>query len=146
MALSALMRMPPGRAGELGAEALLRISQAPLSDRHRFLLGECVEAYQDLSAEDHERFRTVLEANATGRLTAVNKTSFDLGHEAGVEEGELRGFRAAVGELLEARFGPVPVDLTAALTAVADLSALKGVLKEAGKAVSLAAFRAAVGV
>jgi hypothetical protein len=38
VALAALMRIPEGRAAELGVEALNRLSEAPLSEQQRFLL------------------------------------------------------------------------------------------------------------
>lgn len=45
VALSALMKTPPDRVAWLGAEALRRLTEAPLSEQERFLLGECVQAY-----------------------------------------------------------------------------------------------------
>jgi hypothetical protein len=51
VALSALMRIPRDRVAWLGAEALRRIQEAPLTDQQRFLLGECVQAYLPLDAE-----------------------------------------------------------------------------------------------
>src|SRR5437763_645467 len=51
VALAALMRIAPERAAWLGAEALRRIQSAPLTDQQRFLLGECVQAYLPLDAE-----------------------------------------------------------------------------------------------
>src|SRR5262245_47562522 len=44
VALSALMRISPDRVASLGAEALRRLKEAPLTDQQRFLLAECVEA------------------------------------------------------------------------------------------------------
>lgn len=151
VALSALMRMPPGRAAELGAEALRRISEAPVTEKQRLYLGDCVEAYLDLSPEDRARFRAILEANAEEKLMPRNKTSFDLGLEEGLEKGKAEGrtdglllaHRAMLGELLEAKFGPVPADLAAKYTASTDPDALRRWVVEAGKADSLAAFRTA---
>ena len=48
VALSALMRVPEERQVWLGAEALRRISAAPLTEQHRYLLGECVQNYLPL--------------------------------------------------------------------------------------------------
>ena len=146
VALSALMRMPPGRAAELGAEALRRISEAPVSERHRLLLGDCVEAYLDVPATEQARFRAILEQNATGRLTPMNKTTFDRGLEEGIEKGiekgDLLARRAMLTELLEAKFGSVPGDLSERVAAETDPTALKRWVVEAGKADSLATFRA----
>lgn len=149
VALSALMRMPPGRAAELGAEALRRIGEAPVTEKQRFYLGDCVEAYLELSDEDRKRFRAILETNAEEKLMPRNKTSFDLGLEEGMEkgmekgreEGEANALRAMLGELLEAKFGPVPAELSAKWAAEADPVSLRRWVVEAGKADSLAAFR-----
>jgi len=142
VALSALMRMPPGRAAELGAEALRRIGGAPVTDKQRLYLGDCVEAYLNLPPEENARFRAILEANAEDKLMPRNKTSFDYGLEEGMEKGQLNSFRAMLSELLEAKFGPVPADLSAKYTAVSDIDALKRWVVAAGKADTLANFRA----
>jgi hypothetical protein len=44
LALAALMKVPKEKEAWLGAEALRRITEAPLNDQRRFLLGECVQA------------------------------------------------------------------------------------------------------
>ncbi len=59
VALSALMRIPRERMAWLGAEALRRITQAPLNDQQRFLLGECVQAYLPLDDEQQQEFQTI---------------------------------------------------------------------------------------
>lgn len=158
VALSALMRMPPGRAAELGAEALRRIGSAPVTEKQRFYLGDCVEAYLDLTPDDRARFRAILETNAEEKLMPLNKTSFDLGLEEGIEkgreegreegrgDGQLLARRAMLGELLEAKFGPMPADLAAKWVAVTDADTLKRWVVEAGKADSLATFRTRTGL
>lgn len=124
VALSALMRMPPERVMELGTEALRRISEAPVTEQQRFLLGECVEAYIDLPDAELTRFRGIIASNASGRVAAVNKTTYDRGIEAGMEMGVELGRRLAVLELLEAqlqsKFGPLTADTTTALRAMSD--------------------------
>jgi hypothetical protein len=146
VALSALMRMPPGRAAELGAEALRRIGGAPVTEKQRFYLGDCVEAYLNLPPEENARFRAIPEANAEDKLMPRNKTSFDYGLEEGLEkgrgDGQVEARRAMLGELLEAKFGPVPADLGAKYATVTDIDTLKRWVVEAGKADTLANFRA----
>ena len=50
------MRMPKERIVELGAEALLRISEASVTEQQRFLLGECVEAYLPIDEAESAGF------------------------------------------------------------------------------------------
>ena len=60
VALAALMRIPPERAAWLGAEALRRIKDAPLTEQQRFLLGECVQAYLPLDEEQQREFEQLV--------------------------------------------------------------------------------------
>lgn len=134
VALSALMRMPPERVMELGAEAPVRISGAPgLTQQQRYLLGECVEAYLDVPETNLAQFHDMIDAKATGRVTPVNKTSYDRGIEA--------GRRTATLELLEAqlqtKFGPPPAETLTALRAMSD-DQLKRLAVSLPKATSLA--------
>ncbi len=149
VALSALMRVPRGQRVALGVEAMDRIADAPLTDGKKSLLGDCVETYIDLPGDDLERFRGMIEANATGRVPAVNKTRVQLaeerGVEKGIEKGERRARRAMVLELLEARFGPVPTEIVERIETL-DIDALRATLLKVGTAESLAAFRTAVGL
>src|SRR5438128_1830065 len=54
VALSALMRIPKDRVAWLGAEALRRIKDAPVTDQQRFILAECVQAYLPLDEAQQE--------------------------------------------------------------------------------------------
>lgn len=130
VALSVLMRCPKERIVEWGAEALRRLGEAPLSDRRKFLLAECVEGYAPVSGEDLGRMRDILNRNATGRVPPVNKTSYMIGKEEGKVEGKQEGIaegiekgiaegieagrRKGAVEFLEAqlvaKFGPLPAD------------------------------------
>ena len=56
VALSALMKIPRDRVAWLGAEALRRLTEAPISDRQRFLLGECVTAYLPMDDDQRHEF------------------------------------------------------------------------------------------
>lgn len=147
VALSALMRMPRERVMELGAEALARISGATgLSSQQRFLLGDCVEAYLDVPEANLKQFHDMIDAKATGRVTPVNKTSYDRGIEAGLLAGELRALRANLTELMEAKFGPPPDDLLARITASTDPAELRKWLLAAGTMNTLIEFRTNAGV
>jgi hypothetical protein len=99
-ALAALMRIPPGTALQLGAEALRRIARAPLTDQQRYLLAECVDEYIPLDAAGRAAFERIKQGESDTEVAAMHKTTFDQGMEA----GELRlALRA-----LEKKFGPLP--------------------------------------
>lgn len=142
VALSALMRTPKGQRVELGVEAMRRLGEAPISEHHRSLLGDCVETYIDIPEEESERFQGILEENATGRVQPVHKTRF----QRGTERGQLLEARAAVRELIEARFGAVPAEVAEAVDAATDRDTLRLWLRTAATAADLATFRAAVGL
>jgi hypothetical protein len=150
VALSALMRAAKADRLAIGVEAMRRLGDAPLPDGQKALLGDCVETYIELPEAELTRFRGIIDANATGRVRPVNKTRVQLaeerGREQGREEGVLRGQRAAVGELLEARFGPVQPELLERVNATTDPDALRRLLRTAATAADLATFRDAVGL
>jgi len=96
VALAALMRIPKDKVAWLGAEALRRLTEAALSEQKRFLLGECVQAYLPLDAEQQREFQRLVATEHYKGVQAMNMTSF--------EKGRL----AAIHELLEEKFGPLP--------------------------------------
>jgi hypothetical protein len=146
VALSALMGTPRNTRLALGVEAMRRLGDAPLPDQQKALLGDCVETYIDLPAVELERFWGIIDANATGRVRPVNKTRVQMAEERGIEEGLLRGLRAAVVELLEARFTLVPAELAERVNSTTDANALRQLLRTAATAADLTAFRTAVGL
>src|SRR3954470_19684779 len=75
VALAALMRIPPGMAAQLGAEALRRLTEAPLNDQQRYLLAECVEAYLPLDAAGREAFERLKQGEAYAGVRAMNLTT-----------------------------------------------------------------------
>lgn len=119
----------------------------------------------DIPEENSKVFRDILEANATGRVPAMHKTrvqiareeAMEQGIEKGIEkgiergiekgllEGHLRGQRAAVTELLEAKFGPVPPTFCDSLSTITDPVELRRLLVAAGMSASFAEFRTKVG-
>ena len=64
VALSALMRLPANRRGELYAEGLKRIACSEENDYRRFLLAACLEAYADLDEAQTDRLRALLHTEA----------------------------------------------------------------------------------
>jgi hypothetical protein len=99
-ALAALMKIPRERITWLGAEALRRLNESPLTERQKFLLTECVQAYLPMDDELRREFEQVLAAKPYEGVRAMNKTVRELG----IEEGQ----REVVLRLLRKRFGTVP--------------------------------------
>ena len=116
VALSALMKMPAERVALIGAEALRRLAEAPLSQQQRFLLGECVQAYLPLDEEQQRELENLLQSKPYVEVRAMNQTIYEKGFEEGIgtgiekgiEKGRLQGQRELVYSLIEDRFGPVP--------------------------------------
>jgi len=161
VALSALMKAPKEQRIPFGTEAMRRLGVAPIPDGKKSLLGDCVETYIDIPEEESRKFQDILEANATGRVPAMHKTRVQIAREEGIEEGigkgiergieqgfeagRLQGQRAAITELLEARFGTVPAELAAWLASISEPTELRRILIAAGTSASLGVFRATVG-
>src|SRR5438105_12443438 len=87
VALAALMRVPEGRAAWLGAEALKRITEAPLTDQRRFLLSECVQAYLPLDDQQQREFEGLTASEGFQKVQAMNTTWYEKGLERGIEKG-----------------------------------------------------------
>ena len=111
VALAALMRIPPERAVWLGAEALRRLTGAPLSPHQRFLLAECVQAYLKLDEKQKREYYQLLQSEVYAEVRSMNKTVFEEGIEKGIEKGKLIGLQELALTLLEERFGPVSTPL-----------------------------------
>jgi flagellar biosynthesis/type III secretory pathway protein FliH len=99
----------------LGAEALRRIQQAPVSEERRFLLGECVQAYLPLDEQQQGEFERLVATEPYQGLRAMNTTWFEKGVQQGVQQGIQQGWekgmeagrREMLREQLEERFGPL---------------------------------------
>jgi hypothetical protein len=135
VALAALMKIPKDRVAWLGAEALRRIQESPLSDQKRFLLGECVQAYLPLDEAQQQEFQRLVASEPYKGVQAMNKTWYEKGfeqgqatvnttwYEKGVEKGRHEGIekgvekerRDSLRELLEERFGPLAQGVLARL-------------------------------
>ena len=108
VALSALMRVPKERQVWLGAEALRRITEAPLTDQQRYLLGECVQTYLPLDESQWDEFNQLMTTKPYYGVKKMRATWFDQGLEKGREEGREEGRRETLQDQLEERFGPLP--------------------------------------
>ncbi len=105
------MSIPPERVASLGAEALRRLAEAPLSQQERFLLGECVQAYLPLNEKQRGRFEELLQSESYEGVRAMNQTIYEKGIEKGIAEGIERGRQQEridlICSLIEDRFGSV---------------------------------------
>jgi hypothetical protein len=111
VALSALMRIPPERVAWLGAEALRRLKEAPLTDQQRFRLTECVKAYLPLDEGQKQELERLYQTEPYEGVRDMNQTHYEAGIEKGVQLGQLRMVR----RLLEKRFGQLSADFQAYL-------------------------------
>jgi hypothetical protein len=103
VALSALMRIPKDREGWLGAEALRRIKDAPLTDQQRYMLAECVQAYLPLDEAQQREFERLLASEPYKGVLAMRTTWFEQGEAKGL----VRGQRKTLALQLEQQFGPL---------------------------------------
>ena len=123
----------------MGAEALWKISQAPLQTHERFLLGECVRAYLPLGPEHRAEYDNLLATETFVGVKAMNKTFYEEGIEEEIERGMVEGIKRGMVEGiergmvegieegmrqelldcaingLEGRFGPLPAKILADL-------------------------------
>ncbi len=146
VALSVLMGAATDDRLRIGVTAVRRIADSPLSDAKKALLGDCIETYIELPEPELVRFREIINANATGRVQPVNKTRVQLAEEQGMEKGRILAMRAAVLELLEARFGDIPADIADLVNVSAELDTLRRWHRAAATAPNLTAFRTAIGI
>ena len=116
VALAALMRIPDDRIIALGQEALERISEAPVTEQRRFLLGECVEAYLPVHQQVIDEYRDRMIRNSITRVPPVNKTSYMTGKE----EGRRIALIEVLEAMLETKFGPLPPESLARLRELPD--------------------------
>ncbi len=115
VALSALMKIDKERIAWLGAEALRRLAEAPLTDQQRFLLCECVDAYLPLDPKSREVFERIKLGEPYTKVRAMNQTTYERGEKRGEERGELRGeergrtnTQVQIAEaILRERYGPL---------------------------------------
>ena len=115
VALTALMNIPEESIAWVGAEALRKISQAPLQTHERFLLGECVRAYLPMGPEHRAEWDKLLATETFLGVKAMNKTFYEEGIEEGIERGMERELLDFAVNVLEDRFGPLPAKILADL-------------------------------
>jgi hypothetical protein len=118
VALTALMRVPPERRAAVHAEALRRLAEARENEYRRYLLLECLESYATLDQAQAQELEALLHTKRYQGVQAMAVTTFEKGVQAGLQQaattfekgvqaGLQQGWRTALQELLEARFGPL---------------------------------------
>jgi hypothetical protein len=118
VALAALMRLPPERAGELGLEALRRIGGSTLTEQQQYLLSECVETYLPVEDAEMERIAGIVEGEIPGRSSTMqrNRTRYDRAWEGGQRVARLEMLEAQIAT----KFGPLSAEQLTALRAKSD--------------------------
>ena len=96
VALSAMMKAERDQWPILGADALLRIADAPVNDHQRFLLSDCLQAYLPLDEANQATFERITKAEPYSRIVPMNKTPYDKGIERGIEQGIERGIEQGI--------------------------------------------------
>jgi hypothetical protein len=132
VALSALMRIPKERVAWLGAEALRRLTAAEVSERQRFLLAECVQAYLPMDDMQRKEFDRLIQAEPYAGVKAMNKTVYEQGKETGAIEAR----RETLREQLEEMFGPLSLEALARIDALT-ADRLRAIIKAVPRAKSL---------
>jgi hypothetical protein len=97
---------------ELKTRCLARIAEAPLSESERLELANCVETYVELTPEEAGEI-PLLDTSRTRRTQAMATSLLYRVSWADKMrlEGERRGIRDVLLDLMEQRFGPVPDEI-----------------------------------
>lgn len=132
VALSALMDIPDEQVAQLGADALQRLSEAPLTPQQKFLLGDCVGAYLTLDEQQKQTFDNLLLTESYQGAKQMNLTSYDIGRQEGRQEER---FELACS-VLEEKFGILPKEVREALSTLSQKE-VQELLVKAGTANSL---------
>lgn len=108
-ALAALMKPGALSRARLKLDCLLRISESSLHDKDRGVLVNCIETYLQLSPREAEEF-AALGVPPDRRAQIVSTSLFTWTDRIEIE-GEKRGMRRLLLDLLQERFGPIPDDV-----------------------------------
>ena len=120
-ALAALMRRGKARdRAELHGEMLRRVLESELDDARKYLLVNVIETYDELSAEETERFRRLISGKEYRKVQDVQLTYFDK-----LElRGRLEGKRETLLRQLTAKFGPLPDETAMKIAAIGSTAEL----------------------
>ena len=118
----------PERA-ELRVSLLLQVIESGLDEARQFLLGNLIENYLELSAEEWERYRRLV---ARKEYRKVQDVELDW-----LDRAELKGKHEALLILLEAKFGPLGEGTAARVRALVSPIAVDACLERVLTASSL---------
>jgi hypothetical protein len=94
---------------------LKRIAHSQENDFRRFLLAECPEAYADLDEAQKQRLQALLNTEPYREVQPLMTTTYQRAIERsiqeGVERGILQGEQRSALRLLQAKFGPLSVEV-----------------------------------
>lgn len=105
-ALAALMNPAPHSRARIKFGCLLRINEASLDDEARKQLVNCVESYLQLSPKEAKELASL--GSLKDRRTQIVSTSLFTWTDRVEIEGERKGMRRVLLDLLQERFGPIP--------------------------------------
>ncbi len=111
-ALAALMRR--GKASErltLRARMLNRAVAGELEEARQYLLVNVIETYFELSVDERERFRRLVERKEYREVQDVELTWGDRLRKEGIEKGIVQGKRETLKRQLANKFGPLAKEL-----------------------------------
>jgi hypothetical protein len=108
-ALAALMNPAPHSRARLKFDCLLKVNGASLDDEGRGQLANCIESYVQLSPEEVEELASL--GSLKDRRTQIVSTSLFTWTDRVEIEGEKKGMRRVLLDLLQERFGPIPDDV-----------------------------------
>jgi hypothetical protein len=137
-------------SGEVGLMPWVPLAQ--LSGPPEAVFQQCRKIIDEKAAADeHENLLAVAQVLAGLRYNDPRLLAFFGGREAMIESPVLQQFVAermhrAIEGILEARFSPVPVEVSAALRAIIDDDRLQQLNIAAGRCEDLAAFRRELGL
>ncbi len=119
----------PGSLGRARVkfEALKRIATAPVRERERLVLVNCVETYLPLKGRDAEEYASLASAQESPEIQAMQMTWADKIEAKGLKKGLDKGaaeVRRLVLRHLGQRFGSVPAGLQKRLTAIRSVEEL----------------------
>lgn len=111
-ALAALMSRRGMSKAELKMRCFARLAEATLKDEERRELANCIETYLELTPEEAEEI-PLLDTSRTRRTQAMGMSLLYKVSWADKMrlEGERRGIREVLLDLMEQRFGPVPDEI-----------------------------------
>lgn len=124
------MRIPPDRIAWLGAEALRRLTESPLTQHQRFLLADCVEAYLPLDEVQQREFEAFLSRSSFTKVQAMNQTTFEKGIKKGIESGRREALQTTLVRLGQKRLGPLPSHIEAMLRAIDSIPTLEALIEQ----------------